>query len=70
MENHLRDIIRKLGGTAAVSRECQCNMSTVTSWMRRGSVPDAAKTTLVAMADRLGADVTLAHFFPELKESA
>ncbi len=70
MDNHLRDIIRKLGGTAAVARECECNMSTVTSWMRRGSVPDAAKATMVAMADRIGVDVSLNHFFPGLKESA
>lgn len=56
----LHEIIKQLGGQAAVARAMGVRRATVAGWLRIGGVPDTARAcALLAMAGRSSGDASL-----------
>ncbi|WP_146195197.1 carph-isopro domain-containing protein [Pararhodobacter marinus] len=67
---HISKIIEKFGGVRPMAAALGRPKSTVHSWMVRGSVPDEAKTEIIAKSDELGLGVQLSDFYPSLRSAS
>ena len=61
---YVYQIIEKFGGVRAMARRLGRAASTVNSWADRGSIPDAEKATILALAQRDNIGLTAVDFFP------
>lgn len=55
----ISDLVQELGGTADLARALGANLSTVSNWRKRGSIPSEHWAAVVAIAAGRGkADIT------------
>lgn len=62
--SHIAHIIERFGGVRPMAAALGKPKSTVHSWLVRGSVPDRAKSEIVAKSAELGLGVQLTDFYP------
>jgi len=68
--SYARRVIEICGGVRALSRALNRPSSTVMSWARRGSIPDEAKVSILALSRREGFGLRPEDFLPPLDDGA
>ncbi len=66
--SYVDKIVDAFGGVRPMAQKVQRPVSTVKSWKERGSIPDANKPDVLAVAKAEGLDLRPEHFFPILDE--
>lgn len=64
MTNYPRNIVNAFGGVRAMARRTGYARSTVSSWLRSRSIPDAHKAPILAAALQQEIPLTKEDFFP------
>lgn len=61
---YIEKIVDAFGGVRPLAAAMARPVSTVSSWKRRGSIPDDQKPDILKASDALGLGLTPADFFP------
>ena len=66
--SYVDHIVSEFGGVRPMAKKTAKPTSTVSSWLKRGSIPDAQKPEILEAARREGLTLSPEHFFPARNE--